>query len=146
MLSRSRVARTAYAVQICALAACAPGAAGSSPAPSPAPRDTSATASALSDLGPISVRVESHNSSDVVVYAARGRMRQRIGTVTGSTTRTLTIPVQFLTDRGGFYLVAHRVGGGAGTDVNSPTVTVQTGQMLVWTLESDLTQSELAVM
>ncbi len=94
---------------------------------------------------PIALRIESHNSSDVIIYAGQGRMRQRLGTVSGTTTRMLAIPVRFVAAGAGFYLVAHRVGGGPGTDLVSRTVTVQPGQTVVWTLEAELPSSSLSI-
>lgn len=133
-------ARLAAAVIATACAHSAPGGTvAPTPAGSPRPTQADTVASAA-----VALRVESHNSSDVVIYAARGRMRQRLGMVTGTTTRTFTIPGSFAGDASGFYLVAHRVGG-AGTDVSSPTVTVQPGQTVVWTLESELPRSSLSV-
>lgn len=109
-------------------------------APSEATTGTAVTAAAA-----VPLRIESHHSSDVVVYAARGPMRQRLGTVTGATTRVLSIPGRFTADAGSFYLVVHAVGGRAGSDVSSPTIVVQPGQTVVWTLESDLSVSALSI-
>lgn len=133
-------------VGTCMLVACAARAPVPAPAPETGPNATTADVAAPRRAESISVRIENHNTSDVIIYAAHGRMRQRLGTVTGSTTRTLSIPSRFATDPGGLYLVAHRVGGAAGSEVSSPTVVVLSGQSLVWTLESQLEHSALAVM
>lgn len=134
---------TATLIAVAVAAACTHPAPNGAAAPTPStgqPVQTDTVASS-----PVALRVESHNSSDVVIYAGRGRMHQRLGTVTGSTTRMLAIPVRFSVDPGGFYLVAHRVGGGGGTDLTSQTITVQAGQTVVWTLESELPRSSLTV-
>ncbi len=132
------------AVSTAALAGCAhsgptlaaPPATGANPAP--VRNDTVVTTS-------VPLRVVSHNSSDLIIYAGRGRLRQRLGTVTSATTRVLTIPARFAADGNGFYLIAHRVGGGMNGDFTSPNVNVQPGQTVVWTVEFDMNSSSLSV-
>ena len=144
MRTARRLLGTAALLAAAITTACAHSAPGGTAAPTPAgsPRPTQADTVASAA---VALRVESHNSSAVVIYAARGRMRQRLGMVTGTTTRTFSIPGRFAGDASGFYLVAHRVGGGAGTDMSSPTVTVQPGQTVVWTLESELPHSSRSI-
>lgn len=112
--------------------------------PSTAPGATAAQA----DTAPatsVPLRVVSHTSSDLVIYAGRDHLRQRLGTITAATTRSLFIPSRFAADGNAFYLVAHRVGGKAGNDFTSPTVRVQPGQTVVMTVEFDVASSSVAV-
>lgn len=139
-MCRSTARARTGALLSAALAACA------HPVPNAAPTMPGAVSTtAVAPATVVALRIENHQSNDVVIYAAQGRTRQRLGTVTGATTRTISIPHRFAADPGGFYLVAHVVGGPAGSETNSPTVTVQSGQTVVWTLESELQRSSLAI-
>lgn len=139
--SMTRVPPAAIATVVAAACACARAPRRTSDSPAPQPARTSDSSAAR----PIQLRVESHNSNDVVIYVARGRVRQRLGTVTGTTSRVLLIPGRFAAETGGFYLTAHRIGGRNGTELTSPTVSVQPGQTVVWTIEAVLARSTLSV-
>jgi hypothetical protein len=104
------------------------------------PSDTAETA-ALTRAAPL--RVENRNVSDVTVYASRGAVRTRLGTVTGSTTANLEVPVSYVNDVGGFQLIVDPVG--ARGTYTSPTVVVHVGQRVVLSIESTLSRSSIAV-
>jgi hypothetical protein len=88
------------------------------------------------------VEVESHHWNDVVVYLMNGNQAQRLGMVTGVSTNRFTIPYRQIATGGRLRLRAHAVGGQSFT---SEDVSVQPGQWVRWTLESDLRRSSLAV-
>lgn len=91
----------------------------------------------------IPLRVENGFRADVVIYAAQGAARRRLGTVTAFTTQELAVPAAFVGDLGGFHLVADPVAGGGA--LRSEAVAPQPGQRLVWSLASRLSRSVLAV-
>jgi hypothetical protein len=104
-------------------------------------RTTTQTTAATSNT-PVDVEVENHNWSDIVVYLVRGTQRQRLGMVNALSNTVFTFPYRRLGSSGDARLSAHAIGGGGYT---SESVLVQPGQMLKWTLESDLSRSSLAV-
>jgi hypothetical protein len=91
---------------------------------------------------PVDVEVENHNWSDVVIYLVRGTQRQRLGMVNALSSTVFNFPYRRLGGSGDARLSAHAIGGGGYT---SESVLVQPGQMIKWTLESDLSRSSLAV-
>lgn len=91
----------------------------------------------------IPLRVENHHHGDVTVFVVRGGIRQRLGLVTAATTTRFTIPSRFAADGAGFALLARAVGGT--TSTRSDNVVPQSRQLVVWTLESDLGRSMLAI-
>jgi len=93
--------------------------------------------------GEVSIEVESHNWSDVVIYLVRGGVAERLGMVTSLSTGTFVFPFRRLGTSGSAQLHAYPIGGPAG--FTSETLTVQPGQMIKWTLENDLDRSSLAV-
>jgi hypothetical protein len=91
----------------------------------------------------ISVEVESHNWSDIVIYLMNGNQSQRLGMVTGLSTIHFVLPFRKLATGGKVRLRAHPVGGPG--PFTSEDLLVQPGQWIKWTLESDLSRSSLAV-
>jgi len=91
----------------------------------------------------ISLQVESHHWSDIVVYLVNGSQSQRLGTVAGLSTIHFAFPYRQLATGGKVRLRAYPVGGGA--SFTSEDVFVQAGQGITWTLESDLARSTLSV-
>lgn len=92
---------------------------------------------------PVPLDVDNSYKSDVTIYLARGGLRRRLGTVPPNSRRQLVVPAAYVNDQGGFVLVADPVAGGQG--ITSQSVVVHAGQRLVWTLESRLSRSVLAV-
>jgi hypothetical protein len=91
----------------------------------------------------ISVSVESHNWSDIVIYVMNGNHSQRLGMVTGLSTRHFVLPYRKLATSGQVRLRAYPVGGPG--SFTSEDVLVQPGQWVKWTLESDLSRSFLGI-
>ena len=90
----------------------------------------------------VTIEVENHNWSDVVVYVVRGGQRSRLGLVSSLSTGVFTVPFRHLRD-GTASLQAHAIGGVG--DISSDHLLLQPGQMVQWTLESDLTRSSLGI-
>lgn len=134
----SRVLRFAVAA-ITTAASCAHSGAGSAPAPPQARADSTAAVR----VGPIPVAVENRSTRDVVIYAVRGTLRRRLGSVPGLSRAALTVPDTFTSDFGGFSLAATAIA--SGESYTSDPVAPQPGLRLVLTLEVRLASSALAV-
>ena len=90
----------------------------------------------------LAVEIENHNWSDVVIYLVRGTSVERLGMVGSLKTETFVFPFRRL-GSGEARLRAYPIGGPAG--FTSENLYVQPGQMVKWTLESDLSRSFLAI-
>lgn len=91
----------------------------------------------------MSLEVENHGWSDIVIYLVRGTGSDRLGMVGALSTATFVFPFRKLGTGNDVRLRADPIGGsGAFTSEN---LLVQPGQWVKWTLESDLTRSFLAV-
>jgi hypothetical protein len=102
---------------------------------------TQTTAATLNT--PVDLEVENHNWSDVVIYLVRGTQRQRLGMVTALSSTVFTFPYRRLGNGSDARLSAHAIGDRG--SYTSESLLVQPGQMIKWTLESDLDRSSLAV-
>lgn len=91
----------------------------------------------------VSLEVENHNWSDVVIYLLRGGQPERLGMVTAHSTGTFVFPYRRLGASGNSRLSAYPIGGRSG--FSSENLLVQPGQSIKWTLESDLNRSSLMV-
>lgn len=91
----------------------------------------------------ISVEVESHHWSDIVIYLMNGSQSQRLGTVSGVSTNTFVFPYRQIQSGGKLRLRAYPVGGQG--SFTSEDVLLQPGQWIKWTLESDLSRSSMSV-
>jgi hypothetical protein len=91
----------------------------------------------------ISVEIESHHWSDIIIYLMDGNQSQRLGTVAGVSTAQFVFPYRRLATGGKVRLRAYPVGGPE--SFTSEDVLVQPGQWIKWTLESDLSRSSLSV-
>jgi hypothetical protein len=91
----------------------------------------------------VSLEVENHNWSDVVIYLLRSSQPERLGMVTAHSTGTFVFPYRRLGTSGSSRLSAYPIGGRSA--FNSENLLVQPGQSIKWTLESDLTRSSLMV-
>jgi hypothetical protein len=90
----------------------------------------------------LAVEIENHNWSDVVIYLVRGTSTERLGMVGSLRTETFVFPFRRL-GVGEARLRAYPIGGPAA--FTSENLYVQPGQMVKWTLESDLSRSFLGV-
>lgn len=79
----------------------------------------------------------------MVVYAVRGSIRRRLGSVPGLGRASLTVPDTFTADLGGFTLVATAIA--SRESYTSDSVLPQARIRLVLTLEPRLASSALAV-
>jgi hypothetical protein len=91
----------------------------------------------------ILLEVENHHWSDIVIYLMNGNQSQRLGMVSGVSTKNFVFPYRQIATGGRVRLRAHPVGGKA--SFTSEDVVIQSGQSLKWTLESDLKRSSVAV-
>jgi hypothetical protein len=91
----------------------------------------------------VAIEIENHNFSDIVIYLLRGSQSQRLGMVTGLSTNHFVVPYRRLGTGGNARLHAYPIGGPRG--FTSEDITVQPGQWIKWTLESDLSRSFLGV-
>lgn len=87
--------------------------------------------------------VENHHWNDVVVSVLHDGVVDRLGLVTAVQTSTFVIPSRRLGTAGVIRLRAHAVG--APDSHTTDSFTVQPGQEIQWTLESDLERSSVAV-
>ncbi len=93
--------------------------------------------------GEISVEVESHHFSDIVIYLMNGSQSQRLGMVVGLSTASFVLPHRSLQRGGRLQLRAYPVGGPG--SFTSEDLLVQPGQGIKWILESDLSRSSVTV-
>lgn len=94
-------------------------------------------------LGPTPLRVENHNWLDMTIYVVHDGQRSRLGAATAAKTTDFAIQPQLLGQVGAIQLIADPVG--SSQAIASPRVTVKEGTRLVWTLQTNLSQSSLAV-
>src|SRR3954465_3024259 len=68
---------------------------------------------------PIAVEVENHGWPDATIYLVSGGLSRRVGTVTGSSSQSFTVPSSYIGTMGEFQLKAHQIGspGSLTTDV-----------------------------
>jgi hypothetical protein len=90
------------------------------------------------------VDVQNRNSSDVTVHLIQANGQPlRIGNVPGSTNATLRFPGRLIAGGSSLRLTARSLGGS--DFVTSDRFVVQPGQQVVWSLESALRRSSVAV-
>jgi hypothetical protein len=92
---------------------------------------------------PTPLRVENHNWLDVTIYVVHDGQRSRLGAATAAKTTDFAIQPQLLGQVGAIQLIADAIG--SSQAIASPVVTVRSGTRLVWTLQTDLSRSSLAV-
>ena len=89
------------------------------------------------------LEVESHHYRDVTVSVIHDGLRTPVGTVSAAQTATFTLSPTLLGQNGEIRLYADPLGG---VDTfTSETIRVQSGRRVVWTLESQLARSSIAV-
>jgi hypothetical protein len=87
------------------------------------------------------VEVDSHFQGDVVIYLLLGGQRERLGMVSGLGNAAFTFPYRKLGNAGSSRLLAYPIAGAAA--YASDPLYIQPGQSLKWTLEADLSRSNL---
>ena len=90
---------------------------------------------------PVLVEIESHFQGDVVIYLLRGGQRERLGMVSGLSGAAFTFPYRKLGSSGSTRLLAYPIAGAEA--YASDPLYIQPGQSLKWTLEADLSRSNL---
>jgi hypothetical protein len=92
---------------------------------------------------PVSVEVDNHNWSDMVIYLDRGSLSQRLGTVGTLHTAVFTLPYLQLGNTGNARLRADPIGNLS--SFSSEEINIQPGQSIKWTIENDIDRSFLSV-
>jgi len=100
---------------------------------------------AAPDTAPVDVplEVDNHNWLDVVIYVLHDGERSRVGIANASSQSSFVLPARLVGQGHELRLLGHPIGGEGGTVTE--TVTVQPGQYIEWTLESDLNRSAIGV-
>jgi len=91
---------------------------------------------------PVSLEVENHNWSDMVIYLVRGQLVSRLGSVGTLHTAVFTFPYLQLGNTGNARLRADPVGNLQSFE--SEDINIQPGQNLKWTIENDVDRSFLS--
>ncbi|MGZ8412058.1 MAG: hypothetical protein ACXW05_04945 [Gemmatirosa sp.] len=105
---------------------------------------SAAPATQAAPVPDVSVVVENHNSSDVVVtLQSAGGRRIRLGSVSSATTRTLRFSAELAAGSQSLMLLARALG--ARETYTSERFTLQQGQDIVLTVASRIAQSSVAV-
>src|SRR3989440_2643003 len=93
--------------------------------------------------GEIALSVTNHNYLDVVVYVLHDGQQTRVGTVTGSSSAVFFLPVRLLSMGHELQLLGDPIG--SPDYARTPTLVIQPGQYIEWTLETDLRRSSVGV-
>jgi len=94
-------------------------------------------------LPDVPLKVTNRNWLDVTVYVLHDGQRTRIGTVTASSAQDFVVPARLLGQLHELALIGEAIGS---NDVaRTETLTIQAGQYIEWTLETDLRRSSVGV-
>ena len=93
--------------------------------------------------GAMKVRVVNHSWLDVNVYVVQGTRRDRVGTATATTTTEFQVALRRLSSGGEYRLLGDPVG--SRTSVRSEPLYAKDGDVVIWTLEDDLSRSTVEV-
>jgi hypothetical protein len=89
------------------------------------------------------LKVVNHHWLDVDVFILHNGQRTHVGTITATASQTIILPAHLLGASRQIALVADAIGSPA--VVRSETLLVQPGQIIEWTLETDLRRSSVGV-
>lgn len=89
------------------------------------------------------LKVINHHWLDVDVFILQNGQRTHVGTITATASQTFILPAHLLGASRQIALVADAIGSPA--VVRSETLLVQPGQIIEWTLETDLRRSSVGV-
>jgi hypothetical protein len=103
----------------------------------------SGTQTATPTDGTVTIRIVNHNVLDMTLYVVHDSYRDRLGSVTAATTADFELPFRRLGAGREFRLLADPVG--ARTPVRTEILHAQDGQLVTWTLETDLRRSTVTV-
>jgi hypothetical protein len=109
----------------------------------PKTRPEPASAPGQNQNADVPLEVANHNWLDVIIYVVRDEQPVRLGIANASSQASFTLPARLLGQGREIRLLGHPIGGTGGTITE--TVTVQPGQWIEWTLESDLSRSAIGV-
>jgi hypothetical protein len=87
--------------------------------------------------------IENHHWNDVRIYILHDGVRERLGTVTATSSQSFVIPFRRLGATGTIRLMADPIGGAS--VLTSESLAVQPGQSITWTLENSLSRSSVMV-
>src|SRR5256884_9385288 len=93
--------------------------------------------------GEIALNVTNHNYLDVVVYVLHDGQQTRVGMVTGSSAALLFVPLRLLGLGHELQLYGRAIA--SDSFARTPTLILQAGQYIEWTLETDLRRSSVGV-
>ena len=93
--------------------------------------------------GEIALSVTNHDYLDVVIYVLHDGQQTRVGMVTGSSSTLLFVPFRLLGMGHELQLYGRTIGSDA--FARTPRLTLQRGQYIEWTLETDLRRSSVGV-
>lgn len=93
--------------------------------------------------GEIAVRIESHYWSDATISISRGGTWNRVGLAGANKTSSFVVPLRQMLNDQSTRLKADPVGGDL--PVVSDAISIRAGSLIVWTLESTLSRSSIAV-
>jgi hypothetical protein len=99
-----------------------------------------ASAASLPD---IPLKVTNRNWHDVTIYVLHDGQRTRIGLVTGSSTQEFVLPARLLGQSHELALLGEAIG--SPVFARTEVLTIQPGQFIEWTLETDLRRSSVGV-
>lgn len=91
----------------------------------------------------ITLLVRNHHWLDINVYMIRGNVRQRLGTVTGASEKSFTIPWARLVGQTGLRLMADPVGQRG--ELDEDLIAVSPGSVVEWTIEGGMRSSSVTV-
>ena len=92
----------------------------------------------------IPVEIENRHWRDLTIYVVRQGQRSRLGSVRAASAATLVIPRRHMLGyRGEIRLLADPLG--SNTVLQSETIVVLPGQIIMWTLAPDLRRSSIAL-
>jgi hypothetical protein len=87
--------------------------------------------------------VANHHWLDVTIYVEHDGQRTRVGTVTAVSTQQFVLPMRLLGMSREFQLLGEAIG--SPSYVRTERLSIQPGQAIEWTLESDLRRSSVGV-
>jgi len=91
----------------------------------------------------VTLYVTNHNYLDVIVYVIHDGQRTRIGTVTGSSSQSFTLPGRLIGQAHELQLFGDPIG--SEDFALTELLVVHAGQSIEWTLETDLRRSSVGV-
>jgi hypothetical protein len=91
----------------------------------------------------VAIEIESHHWGDVVISLYRDGVWERVGLAGAAKTTTFVLPWRRIGASGVIRLRAYALGGNEVTFTDQ--ISVQPGQVIVWTLESSLDRSSVGV-